>query len=351
MSCIRWPLALLGLALGAADLPAQAYLGTYGAGYVSGRGGALTYARSGRRGGLALSVGGFAARAYAYGVSPVLLGGFVPLPPPAVVTVIYTAPPPPPEVVFVSPTRILVNGLPLDILPRNRQEMPPAAEAPERLPPPPLPGENAGAFRPLDPGNRERARRPLAPEQPPPAPKKPEPPKPPEKPKEPPRPPRPDNEAKPENVRLLDLGRRAFAALEYGRAAQRFRQATQVAPDEPTAYFLLAQALFALGKYDDAVEAIHNGMARDPDWPRSRFRPLELYGPNVADYAEQLQRLSDVLKRHPNDPVLLFLSAHQLWFDGRKEEARPLFQRARAGLAHPADADRFLRALPAPAVL
>ena len=92
-------------------------------------------------------------------------------------------------------------------------------------------------------------------------------------------------------------------------------------------------------------------MAKDADWPNARFRPLELYGPNVADYAEQLQRLDDVLKRHPDDPVLLFLSAHQMWFDGRKEEARPLFRRARAGLAHPGDADRFLRALPAPAVL
>src|SRR5207248_11183278 len=116
----------------------------------------------------------------------------------------------------------------------------------------------------LDPGNRERARRPLPPEQPPPPPpKKPDEVKPPEQPKEPPRPPRPQEEARPENVRLLDLGRRAFAALEYGRAAQRFRQATQVAPAEPTAYFLLAQTLFALGKYDDAAEAVHAGMERD----------------------------------------------------------------------------------------
>src|SRR5207249_2775055 len=120
----------------------------------------------------------------------------------------------------------------LDILPRNRQEMPPAADAPERLPPPPLPlpGENAGGFRPLDPGNRERARRPLPPpppDQPPPVPPKPpDAPRPPEKPKEPPRPPRQPDDLRPENVRLLEAGRRAFAALEYGRAAQRFRQAT-----------------------------------------------------------------------------------------------------------------------------
>jgi hypothetical protein len=348
MWCIRWSLALLGLFLGAAELPAQGFFGPY---YYGGyfRGGAFTYTRFRRHSALSLSVGGFAARAYAYGVNPVLLPGFVP--PPPVVTVVYAPPPPPPQIVFVSPTRILVNGLPLDIVPRDRQEMPPAAEPPERLPPPPLPGENAGAFRPLDPDNRARARRPLAPEQPLPPPKQPDVPKPPVKPKEPPRPPQPPDEPKPENLRLLELGRRAFAALEYGRAAQRFRQATQVAPDEPTAYRLLAQALFALGKYDDAVEAIHDGMARDPNWPKSRFRPLELYGPNVADYAEQLQRLDDVLKRHPNDAVLLFLSAHQLWFDGRREEARPLFRRARGGLARPANADRFLRALPAPAVL
>jgi hypothetical protein len=44
---------------------------------------------------------------------------------------------------------------------------------------------------------------------------------------------------------------------------------------------------------------------------------------------------------------LLFLSAYHLWFDGRKEEAGPLFRRAMRGAADPGVIERFLRALPA----
>jgi tetratricopeptide (TPR) repeat protein len=277
------------------------------------------------------------------------------------VTVLYVAPPPPtivvepPPIVLVPRLRLLVEGLPLDILPRNRLQALP--EAPE----PPLPGEEAGVFRPLAPDNRARALRPLPPEQLPPKPvpakpdaPKPDAPKPAPKPSAPPqlpRPPAPEDDPQAEYKRLLGLGRTAFAAQEYGRAAQRFQQATRIAPNQPLAHFLLAQVLLALGKYRDAVEAIHGGLARQPDWPTVRFQPLELYGPNVADYPEHLRRLEEVLQHHPDDPVLLFLYAYQLWFDGRKEEARLLFQRALPGAADPDVIQGFLRALPAaPAV-
>ena len=44
---------------------------------------------------------------------------------------------------------------------------------------------------------------------------------------------------------LNDKGRQAFTAQEYGRAEQRFRDATAALPDDAPAYFLLAQARFA----------------------------------------------------------------------------------------------------------
>jgi tetratricopeptide (TPR) repeat protein len=224
------------------------------------------------------------------------------------------------------------------------------------MPDPPLPGgAPAGGFRPVRPEDRARAAKPVPPEPPPEQPKPPDKPKPPEDVKPPrkpdqapelPRPPRPEAEPRAENARLVALGRAAFASLEYGRAAQRFRQATQEAPREPLAHFLLAQALVALGKYREAVDAIHAGMELRPDWPAAHFPPLELYGANVADWPAHLRRLEDTLKRHPDDPVLLFLYGYELWFDGRREEAEGLFRRARPGAADPSVIDRFLRALP-----
>src|SRR5437660_6935 len=58
-----------------------------------------------------------------------------------------------------------------------------------------------------------------------------------------------DQRAPDDPWRLMDLGRAAFSRQEYGQAAWRFRQATEVAPNLPLAYFLLAQAEFALGKH------------------------------------------------------------------------------------------------------
>ena len=71
----------------------------------------------------------------------------------------------------------------------------------------------------------------------------------------------------------------------------------------------------------------------------------------MADYPEHLRTLEGVLARHPDDPVLLFLYAYQLWFDGRKDEARVLFLRARPRAADRGVIDRFLRALPAAPVV
>jgi tetratricopeptide (TPR) repeat protein len=147
------------------------------------------------------------------------------------------------------------------------------------------------------------------------------------------------------------LGRESFAALEYGRAAQRFRQASNLAPRDGLPWFLLAQALLAQGKYHEAQDAILAGLERDPAWPTAQFRPFLLYGPHVAEYPEQLRTLEETRARHPDDPVLLFLSAYQLWFDGRREEARPLFRRARLRSPAPAAIDRFLKALPAEPVI
>jgi Flp pilus assembly protein TadD len=166
-----------------------------------------------------------------------------------------------------------------------------------------------------------------------------------------PLPPRPEADPQAEYARLIDFARNAFAAGEYGRAAHAFRQASNVVPKDPFAHFLLAQALFALGKYADAVSAIHAGLELQPDWPKVRFRPIELYGPNVAEYAEHLRRLDEVVRQRPSDPILLFLYAYELWFDGRQEEARQFFQRAQPKAVHPGDIERFLRALPEAPVL
>jgi tetratricopeptide (TPR) repeat protein len=144
----------------------------------------------------------------------------------------------------------------------------------------------------------------------------------------------------------IKLGKEAMVVREYGRAERRFQQAALLIPTEALDLFLLAQAQFAQGKYQEAVLAIQAGMRLQPDWPASRFRPRDLYGPLGDDMDEQLKRLNEARVRYPDDPFLLFLYAYELWFADRRDEARLLFLRARAISPDPAFSERFLMVVP-----
>lgn len=186
----------------------------------------------------------------------------------------------------------------------------------------------------------------------PPAPKKEEPPK---KEVPPPPPPDPDRllprqpmnpDPRQESLRQLDLGKEAFERGEYGRAAERFRQASDLAPTSALPHFYLAQAQLAMGNHRRAFDILQVGLRLQPDWARQPFQPLALYGDHGNDYAEQIRLMEDLVLATPNDPVILFLAAYQLWFDGRREEARPLFERAAPAMPDPGMTERFLQALP-----
>jgi hypothetical protein len=153
--------------------------------------------------------------------------------------------------------------------------------------------------------------------------------------------PAPDPDAKIESARQVDRGKIAFAFGEYGRALERFQRAIAVSPGNAEAYFLLAQAEFAMGKFREAVATIHAGLRRRPDAPVD-FHPRQLYTENAADFPTQLDVLRQALERHPDDVALRFLYAYQLWCDGRRVEARPLFEAIRPRVMDPTAVDRFL---------
>ena len=333
MTSTRGLLLLVGWCLSTAELRAQfvvvanPYLGT-SVPYLVPSGPGLFFGHSGRHSSLALALGSSSvAPAYYYGPAPYGINQ---------VTVLYPPPaaPPAPIIVNVAPRVLRLDDLAM--LDPDLRPDPPARPKPPP-PDPQLPGgRDAGVFRPLAPDNRDRAARPMPPEKPLPPPRLPE--------GDLPKPVPPAVDPKAEGERQLKLGREAFAAREYGRATQRFRDMARGAPAEPLPYFLLGQSLFAAGRYPEAVAAIRAGVGLRPDWPNVRFPPRDLYGPNAADFNDHLRRLREALLLLPNDPDLLFLCAYQLWFDGRHDEARPLFQKARQTAADPAVIDRFLAA-------
>jgi hypothetical protein len=316
MTGVRWAAALVSAALIAPQLCAQGFIVSYPDPYYG------LYGRAHHHGHFGLSLGGYynpyyGPTGYSYVTNQV--------------TVVITAPPPP---VVPLPRFDLDDPPPRDLPPRGEQHFggfrkvephgqraaPPEQPKPAAPPPPAVP---------------------IMPPAPPPTPPKPAPvpPAPPALPK----PPAPPDDPQAGSARLVLLGRTAFADLEYGRAAERFRQAAVLAPSQPLPQFLLAETLFALGKVHDAVDAIRAGMKLQPDWPDAPFHPLDLYGAHAADYADHLSALHDALTHRPGDPDLLFLDGYLRWFDGHRDEARARFQKALPAFADPAIIQRFLR--------
>ncbi len=375
----RWLLVIAVLALAGPEARAQLIITSNGPFFP----GFNTYANWGAystrlgHGRLTLGFSSLGASSYAGGFGPGFFGPGILFPNRGFfgaysqTTIIYSPP------VIIAPTPFLVPvpvGAPLDPLAFNaplddplamgqlRQapfdDMRPLPERPRNR----LPDRPRAAF--VDPPFERRARapaprvnpprpepQPKAPQKQPPPPPRPAPPPVPQPPPMPPQPPAPAKDPADENARQVNLGLQAFKASAYGKSAQHFRLAIQVAPRLPQAHFLLAQALLALGKYPEAVAAIQAGMALQPNWPNVRFHPLELYGDNRADYTEHLRRLDQIVQANGRDPLLLFLYAYQLWFADRRNEAKVWFEKALPGSPHADLIRRFLQALPrAPAL-
>jgi Flp pilus assembly protein TadD len=145
----------------------------------------------------------------------------------------------------------------------------------------------------------------------------------------------PEAEPEREAARLVKLARAAFAAGEYGRAAEHFARAAAADPTDATVYFWNAQARFASGNYAEAVSLIREGLVRDPKWPEKPFDPAVLYGDRPERFVVHLLALKKAAADHPNVPTLEFLLGYELWFSGEKAEAEKLFRTAEKRLAAP----------------
>ena len=169
----------------------------------------------------------------------------------------------------------------------------------------------------------------------------------PEAPAEMPKPPEPKATPAEEARRLASLGALAFQDKEYGLAAHRFQQALDVEPTTARPHFLLGQAYLALGRFREAVQTIGLGLAKDPTWPSSHFRPrLSLYVDSPEDWARHVEQLEATQHKQPHNAAYLFLLAYVRWFDDDRVIAAALFRELRPQVADPALVDLFLKLAP-----
>ena len=128
--------------------------------------------------------------------------------------------------------------------------------------------------------------------------------------------------------RMLSTGDDHFAAQRYRDANERYRTATETAPEMVEAYFRQGQALVALGQYDLAVKAFQRGLKQGPHWKDAQFKLGEMYGQNGVAKAAHMEALAAAAAEEPHNGNLLLLVGLQLYFDDQAERARPFLERA-----------------------
>ncbi len=116
------------------------------------------------------------------------------------------------------------------------------------------------------------------------------------------------------------LGRNLFAAGQYRRAGERWKDALDAEP-APARHFLLAQAKFAQQRFADAAQEVRNGLRAFPDWPNTRFDVRTLYQAE-GDFRTQLAALAGQVKANPLDREALFLFGYELFACGRRGDAK-----------------------------
>ena len=117
-------------------------------------------------------------------------------------------------------------------------------------------------------------------------------------------------------------GEDAMRAGKYREALSHWQHALVDAPRNGGALLLVAQALFALGKFDDAAGAVQMGMQTLPedDWGMVVKNFDQLY-PEPGEYRKQLKRLEEARGQKDDNPALRFLSGYHYGFLGHRDQA------------------------------
>jgi tetratricopeptide (TPR) repeat protein len=121
---------------------------------------------------------------------------------------------------------------------------------------------------------------------------------------------------------FANQGEADFKAGRYQDAARQWQHALVDDPKNGGLMMLLAQALFALGKYDEAAGAVQAAMQMLPQdkWGVVISNYAQLYG-NVQDYTNQVRALEKARTAQPDSPALRFLLGFHFGYLGYPKHA------------------------------
>lgn len=124
-------------------------------------------------------------------------------------------------------------------------------------------------------------------------------------------------------------GEAEFKAGNYEKAAKYWKHAVLDDPKNGVLVMMLAQGLFASGKFDEAAGATQQGMLllKEEDWGVVISNYRELYT-KIGDYTTQLRALEKSRKDKPEDPGLRFLLGFHYGYLGFPTEATRELEKA-----------------------
>src|SRR5262245_50617134 len=125
-----------------------------------------------------------------------------------------------------------------------------------------------------------------------------------------------------ESNEFVRQGEDALKARDYRSAVRAWRHAVVDDPKNGATIMMLAEALFAVGDYDEAAAAVQQAMMLLPEekWGGvvSQFRGLYT---NIQDYFDQLTELAKAVEQYPNDPALRLELGFQYAYSGHPDLA------------------------------
>ena len=119
---------------------------------------------------------------------------------------------------------------------------------------------------------------------------------------------------------LIDYGSSFFKNADYQTAAKLFKRAIDLDQKLPVVHIAYGDSLFALGRFDEATQAILTGLEIYPKYAENPINRREFYN-NPSEFDRQLKNLENYVRSHPSNLNARFLLGYNYFFTQAYEKA------------------------------
>jgi tetratricopeptide (TPR) repeat protein len=119
---------------------------------------------------------------------------------------------------------------------------------------------------------------------------------------------------------LIDYGSSFFKNADYQTAAKLFKRAIDLDQKLPVVHIAYGDSLFALGRFDEATQAILTGLEIYPKYAENPINRREFYN-NPLEFDRQLRNLENYVNTHPSNLNARFLLGYNYFFTQAYEKA------------------------------